>query len=243
MQRSNPNLELPLVYKDLKGMRLAVSPDLGFFDITDDVAAALASAVQRLGDLGAMVETIDLAWDRRCQHAAMTHFNYLSGQIFKRTYGDPSSRELLTPYIRKFIEHCDSTNLDDVIAARAYSGEMYAELARVFRSFDALLCPTIATTEIPADYGLTETPESEGSINSQLDLYVTYPFNTLSRCPVLVVPCGAGRNGVPIGLQIVAPPYDDATVFRVGVAMEAAFPPLHANRTLPNPVSWTRSAG
>ncbi len=173
----------------------------------------------------------------------MTHFNYLSGRIFKRDYGDPATRNLLTPYIRKFIEHCDSTTADDVIAAREYSSEMYAEIARVFRRYDALLCPTVATTEIAADYGMTEASEPDGSINSQLGLYITYPFNTLSRCPVLTVPCGAGRNGVPLGLQIVAPPYDDATVFRVGVALEATLPPLHASGTVPNPVSWTQSAG
>ena len=238
-----PKLELPLAYDDIKGMRLAVSPNLGFFDVADDVVAVLSSATQQLSELGAVVETIELAWDRRCQHAAVTHFNYLSGQIFKRDYGDLATRDLLTPYIRKFIEHCDSTTADDIIAAREYSSEMYAELARVFRRYDALLCPTVATTTIAADYGMTETSEPDGSIDSQLDLYMTYPFNTLSRCPVLAVPCGAGRNGVPIGLQVVAPPYDDPTVFRVGVALEAAFPPLHSSGTLPNPVSWTQRAG
>jgi aspartyl-tRNA(Asn)/glutamyl-tRNA(Gln) amidotransferase subunit A len=38
---------------------------------------------------------------------------------------------------------------------------------------------------------------------------------------VLAVPSGLASNGVPTGVQIVAPTYDDLTAFRVGAALEA----------------------
>ncbi len=209
----------------------------GSFNLADDVAAALSSAVEALKDLGAIVEKVDLGWDKRCQQTAVTHFNYLSGQIFKRDYGDPAQREQLTPYIRRFIECCDATTVEDVVAAREYSVEMYRSLSRVFERYDALVCPTVASTEIPADYGLTPGAVRDGSINSQLDLYLTYPFNTLSRCPVLAVPCGKGRNGVPIGMQIVAAPYDDSTVFRIAMAYEAANRRFWDTGELPEPAN------
>ena len=53
---------------------------------------------------------------------------------------------------------------------------------------------------------------------------MTYPFNILSRCPVLAVPSGRASNGVPTGIQVVGRTYDDPTVFRVGHAIEAADP-------------------
>ena len=53
---------------------------------------------------------------------------------------------------------------------------------------------------------------------------MTYPFNMLSRCPVLSVPSGLSRDGVPTGVQIVGQTFEDTDVFRVGAAIEAADP-------------------
>ena len=48
----------------------------------------------------------------------------------------------------------------------------------------------------------------------------TFPFNIASKHPVLAVPSGRASNGVPTGVQIVAPTYDDVTAFRIGAAAE-----------------------
>ena len=53
---------------------------------------------------------------------------------------------------------------------------------------------------------------------------LTLVFNLCSRCPVLVVPCGRSRDGVPIGIQIVGRTYDDVSVFRAASAFAAARP-------------------
>jgi Asp-tRNA(Asn)/Glu-tRNA(Gln) amidotransferase A subunit family amidase len=51
---------------------------------------------------------------------------------------------------------------------------------------------------------------------------LTPPFNIASRCPVLSVPSGVADNGVPTGVQLVGRTYEDATVFRLAYAYEAA---------------------
>ena len=56
---------------------------------------------------------------------------------------------------------------------------------------------------------------------------MTYPFNILARCPVLSVPTGLSRAGVPTGMQIVARTYDDVRVFRAAAAFERARPWMH----------------
>ena len=53
---------------------------------------------------------------------------------------------------------------------------------------------------------------------------MTLPFNIASRCPVLSVPSGLSRDGVPTGLSVVGTTYDDITAFRVAASHEAAFP-------------------
>ena len=53
---------------------------------------------------------------------------------------------------------------------------------------------------------------------------MTLVFNLCSRCPVLVVPCGRSREGVPLGIQVVGRTYDDVSVFRAAAAFAAARP-------------------
>ena len=51
-------------------------------------------------------------------------------------------------------------------------------------------------------------------------MWLTTPFNMLSRLPVMSVPTGFASNGVPTGMQIVGKAYDDNTVFRVSLGFE-----------------------
>lgn len=53
---------------------------------------------------------------------------------------------------------------------------------------------------------------------------MTAPFNIANRCPVLPVPSGMADCGIPTAVQIVGHPFDDATVFKLGAAVEAALP-------------------
>jgi amidase len=61
-------------------------------------------------------------------------------------------------------------------------------------------------------------------VDPMLGWVMTYPFNILSRCPVLAVPSGRAGNRVPTGIQIVGRTYDDVSVFRAGAALETLRP-------------------
>jgi aspartyl-tRNA(Asn)/glutamyl-tRNA(Gln) amidotransferase subunit A len=51
----------------------------------------------------------------------------------------------------------------------------------------------------------------------------TWPIN-LVGLPAATLPCGFDRDGMPIGLQIVAPWLDEPTIFRIAAAFEQAQP-------------------
>jgi Asp-tRNA(Asn)/Glu-tRNA(Gln) amidotransferase A subunit family amidase len=50
--------------------------------------------------------------------------------------------------------------------------------------------------------------------------FFTMPFNLLGW-PALTVPCGKTGDGLPLGLQLAGRPWDEATVLRAGLALEA----------------------
>ena len=55
---------------------------------------------------------------------------------------------------------------------------------------------------------------------------LTFPTNTLiasqTWSPAITVPAGFTHDGLPVGLELIAAPYDEATVFRLGYAFEQA---------------------
>jgi amidase len=53
---------------------------------------------------------------------------------------------------------------------------------------------------------------------------MTYPFCMVNFTPVLAVPSGRASYGVPTGIQLIGRSFDDVSVFRVGLAYEAASP-------------------
>jgi Asp-tRNA(Asn)/Glu-tRNA(Gln) amidotransferase A subunit family amidase len=68
-----------------------------------------------------------------------------------------------------------------------------------------------------------------------MDAMMTLPFNIASRCPVLSVPSGLSRDGVPTGLSVVGKTYDDVAAFRVAAAHEVTFPWLDEPGRRPGP--------
>jgi aspartyl-tRNA(Asn)/glutamyl-tRNA(Gln) amidotransferase subunit A len=48
----------------------------------------------------------------------------------------------------------------------------------------------------------------------------------LAALPGLSVPCGLGEEGLPVGLQLVGRPFDEATLLRAARALERETPPL-----------------
>ncbi|MGO4843924.1 amidase family protein, partial [Rhizobiaceae sp. 2RAB30] len=77
-----------------------------------------------------------------------------------------------------------------------------------------LICPTTALPSVSADFDQTkEEVKINGKVvDPMLGWVMTTPFNTMSRCPVLSVPSGHAKNGVPTGIQIIGRTYCDEDV-------------------------------
>ena len=207
------------------GMRIALCIRLGNYPVAPDVEANTRAVAAALRDAGAVIEEVALPWTTESISRTMfTHFGYLLGPAMEdETEG---STELLAPYTRRFMADArraaeENRYLEGIRAET----RLQAELAAAMSGFDALICPASAVAALDADGMYLEGIETGGL---QLEHYwqghMTAPFNIANRCPVLAVPSGMADCGIPTGVQIVGHPYDDATVFRVGAAVEAVRP-------------------
>jgi aspartyl-tRNA(Asn)/glutamyl-tRNA(Gln) amidotransferase subunit A len=216
-----PKLEIPAQLESIAGMRIGFSPDLGCYDVDADVAAATEAAVERLRDAGAVVEQVDVPWDlATIARAVEIHFGMIFGPSVAEVY-DPDSEDF-TSYVRDLVQASEQISKVDLVTGLALEGVIYRPLGELLEDYDALVCPTFSVPALPAEWEIGDPVKAGGECPDQwLDVMMTLPFNIASRCPVMSVPSGRSRDGIPTGLSIVGRTYDDTTVFRIAAAHES----------------------
>jgi aspartyl-tRNA(Asn)/glutamyl-tRNA(Gln) amidotransferase subunit A len=218
-----PKLEIPDSQPGIKGMRLAVSYDLGCYTVDQQVVANLRASVQKLRDAGAIVEEVSLPWKMgEISRACDIHFGMIFGPSIKEIY--EKSADLLTPYARQLYEEGERIRKDDFIEGLVLEARIYEPLGHILDLHDALLCPTFPMPALPAEWNREPQVINGRMTQNWAEILMTVPFNVCSRCPVMSVPSGRASNGVPTGMSIVGKTYDDLTVFQIGRAFEKAQP-------------------
>ena len=210
---------------DLRGLRIAFSVDLGLYPIDPEVEANTRATVARLKDAGAVVEEIQLDLNPGIEAAVEDHLIHIFATSIDQSVAEPS---WMTDYARAFAERSRTAEPAAFLRALQIAGQTGISFSRSMASYDAFICPTTAIPSITADF---DPLNDEIIINGKrvspfLGWALTPLFNMLSSHPVLAVPSGRAKNGVPTGVQIVGKPYDDDMVFRIGLSLEAAAPDL-----------------
>jgi Asp-tRNA(Asn)/Glu-tRNA(Gln) amidotransferase A subunit family amidase len=218
----SPRLELPVPpLADVTGLRLALNVDFGFFYVDPEVAANLRSAAAALAERGAVVEDVDLRFDREAIRASEADLGALAALIQGEHLHE--HRDLLTPRAAAIIEDGRRYGGTAVKAFEIARTNVWRALAPVLARHDALLCPTQAGPAPRNDQSeaafdrVDEAGRYHGHFMSQY-------FNFASQAPALSVPSGFTASGLPTAVQIVGRRYDDPMVLRIGAALEAARP-------------------
>jgi aspartyl-tRNA(Asn)/glutamyl-tRNA(Gln) amidotransferase subunit A len=201
----------------IAGLRIAVSPSLGFPACEPAVAAAFADACRVFEALGAIVEEVDLdlSWSREAMDII-----WRAGFAETLLSLPPEQLALLEPAL-----------LETAISAGALSARalqhafqdrlrLTRQMQEFHQTYDLLLTPTLPVEAFAAGQ-LTPDPVRYPKWYDWTPF--TWPFN-MTRQPAASCPCGLTPSGLPVGLQIVGPVYGDATLMRASRAFEIARP-------------------
>lgn len=194
---------------DLRGLRVAFSPDLGFLSVDPDVIENAEATANRLREAGALVETVDLGLSEALFDAG---YKLFSAQMY-RYYGhfEREHSDLLDPTLLHFFEIGRSLSASDLIDTQIVASREWLSMARLFESYDALACPTMPRTATPL--GQSEFDFSGLDADGKpITFDMTFPFNLFGRLPALTLPSGLGRDGLPTGLQLVGRRHDEQTI-------------------------------
>ena len=204
----------------LPGIRLGVPTAwLEEYGVDPEVRAAFDRAVDTLRDLGASVEEATLP-----PADVMTFVNRII------TLGEAGAyhadllahhAEDYAPDVRARLELAQFILARDYLTGQRLRTELSQTMAAVMTAFDALLTPTMPIPAPRIGQNLWTYPDGSSEPVQEAMIRYTAPFS-VSGQPALSVPCGFTADGLPIGLQIVGRPFDEATVLRIGAAFEAA---------------------
>ncbi len=216
----------PLTLKDpipgeLRAKAIGYFEDDGLVPVTRETRAAVNDAARALRDLGFRVEpfrprTLEqlrkLWWRFFVQCGAMFYEPEIRGK-----------RERLSPIFKEFLSIAEATgpiSATELLNAWAELDLLRAKTLAEMCEFPVLLCPVAS---IPAFRHHERAWMIDGTSVSYLDaMRSTQWFNALA-CPAAVVPVGRSPEGLPIGVQIVARPFEDEIVLGIAAQVDAAF--------------------
>ncbi|HET8575853.1 MAG TPA: amidase [Methylomirabilota bacterium] len=202
----------------VQGLRIGVLRAF-FLESTDPAVRALVeSAVKTLEGLGASSQEVNLELTK---HSAAASYAVISPEAYAyhekwiksrpRDYGADVRQRLL---VGAFVSGADYLKGQ---RARALIRD---EVDRALTKLDVLVCAATPMPAPPVGQGEVTIGAEKQPVRPSL-IRFTRPFN-LTGHPAASVPCGFTAEGLPVGLQIIGRPFDEATVLRVADAYQRA---------------------
>lgn len=189
-----------------KPRKIAYSPDLGITPVDPEVAAVTRKAAEAFAQAGVIVEEAhpDLREAHECFQTLRAFDFAMSLARLLREH-----RDLLKPEVIWNIERGLALTAEQVEKAELQRVTMMRRALAFFETYDLLLAPATIVPAFPVEQRYLE--ECNGHrFDSYIDwLAIVYAI-TLVCCPALSLPCGLTKSGLPVGLQIIAPPRAEA---------------------------------
>jgi aspartyl-tRNA(Asn)/glutamyl-tRNA(Gln) amidotransferase subunit A len=202
----------------LRGKRIALSPTLGYAEPALAVRDAVERAAEVFSSLGAVVEQAD-------------PFTESPGPIFEALAGvgfaallrsmPPDKVALMDPGLAESCRRGEAVTLEQYVEAIGRRVALGQAMRQFFDHYDLLLS---ATMPIPAAYADPRDGSEPNPSNFRDWMPYTYPFN-LTKNPSASIACGVA-GGLPLGLMVTGPLWDDLGVLRACRAYEEAAGPV-----------------
>ena len=206
------------INRGVKGLRLGVPENFYFDGIDSGVEASVGAAMQQLRKLGAKLVPVQLP-------LAETYVGVEFGICLPEAsaYHQQMLRErgdLYNDDVRLFLEAGELVPATDYIKALRVRQKIKDAWCNMFRRIDALLAPTVPATAAKVGQESFRWPTNIDEPVSSAYVRASCPAN-ITGLPAISIPCGFVGD-LPVGMQILGRPFDEATVLRIAQAYETS---------------------
>jgi aspartyl-tRNA(Asn)/glutamyl-tRNA(Gln) amidotransferase subunit A len=203
----------------IQGLRVGIVREFFFEGLDADVQQAVERAIQQISALGAQVS--EVAWPSVRQAPALYAISLAEGAAAHEAWLR-ARPEGYGADVRERMRLGMLVPATAYLKAQRVRAALGRDLAQLFHKVDVLLTPTVAIPAPKLDAGPGQIGAPIGALRNTLRR-LTQPFN-VTGTPALTVPCGFSRDGLPIGLQLVGRPFDEARLLNLGQAYEQSTP-------------------
>ncbi|MBQ3226859.1 MAG: Asp-tRNA(Asn)/Glu-tRNA(Gln) amidotransferase subunit GatA [Clostridia bacterium] len=239
----HPNFEAALT-GDIRGLKIGVPQEYFGQGISEEVTAAVNAALSNMKAEGAEFSDMSLPLN---EYALPAYYMISSAEAssnlarfdgVKYGYRAENFNDLIDLYCQTRSEGFGAeVKRRIMIGTYALSSGYYDayykkaqqvrtmimnDFGKAFETYDVLVTPASPTTA----FGIGE------KTSDPLEMYMadicTVSVN-IGGLPAIVIPCGYDKNGLPIGIQIIGKPFDEATVLNAAYALEKTITKVKPN--------------
>jgi amidase len=205
----------------VKGWRAAWTPDLnGLIPVDDEVAAVAERATGVFRSLGVRVE-------RACPDFGEVNDIVLAtrGLSMVARHAEKLARweSVMQRGLVWNIKQGLSLTPEQIGRGETLRTRLWHRVRAFMETRDLLILPTVAIPPFPVEQPYPTEINGKALDNYTQWFFLTYGI-TVTGLPVISVPCGFTRSGLPVGLQIVGRRHQEAAVLRAAAAFETAQP-------------------
>jgi amidase len=202
-----------------RGLRIAYASDIAATGVDPEIDSICRAAARALQQAGAMVEEIalDLS-DGRAAYQAWRGA-WMVGRQFSRL----DHLEELGANLKGNVKAGLTVTALDLAAAEEKRQEVFHRLRKLFERYDVLLTPTAPVKPFPVEKNYPDEINGR-KLDNYIDWIAGTYLITLVSLPAASVPAGLTADGLPVGLQVVAPRFEEPRILSVCKLIQAAQP-------------------
>ena len=201
---------------DVKGLRVGLLRGFFLDAATPEVRSAVEAAARALAAAGAVVDEVSLA---QVTNAAPAVLAIIGSEALAYHADTLRARAAdYDPEVARRLKVAAFITGRHYVHAQQVRGLIRADVDAALARRDVLLAPTTPMPAPALDERQVTLGDGPSPVRPAL-IRFTQPFN-LSGHPVCSLPCGFTAGGLPVGMQIVGRPFDEATVLRAADAFQ-----------------------
>jgi amidase len=207
---------------DARGLRIAYASDIAGIGIDAEIDSICRATAKRLTDAGARVEEVKFdVSDGRDPYQAWRGA-WMVGQRFEHLARLEEFGENLKGNVKRGLK----VTVLDLAAAEQKRQEIFHRFRALFETYDLLLTPAAPVKPYPIEMNFPNEINGR-KFKSYVDWIAPAFLVTLVSLPAASVPAGKTRDGLPVGMQIVAPRFEEPAILSLAKLVQQS-----------NPIGW-----
>jgi amidase len=195
---------------DARGVRVAYASDIAGIGVDEEIDGVCRAAARRLEEAGASVE--DLSFD--VSDGRAPYQTWRGAWMVGQQLANLARMEEFGPNLRGNVQAGLKVTALDLAGAEQTRQLVFHRFRELFERYDVLLTPAAPVKPYPVELNFPDQINGR-KFENYVDWIAPAFLITLVSLPAASVPAGMSRDGLPIGLQIVAPRFEEPRILSI----------------------------